>query len=151
MSRVWVTIDGVLAVYPNQFVLAPSPLRLTTIDIIFFNRILPVMVLMEHLLCREDGFASYEYAWASVKCTYRTYSILMKTFSFALHTSPLPVQALQSRSCLSYVSYATTASSHLNFLNVDHRQVIFSVDSQLTILVITSLHGPRRKHRYSLL
>jgi hypothetical protein len=30
-----------------------------------------------------------------------------KILPFPLHTSPLSVQALQSRSCLSYLSYAT--------------------------------------------
>jgi hypothetical protein len=45
-----------------------------------------------------------------VKCTYRTYSMLSKILAFSLHTSPLSVQALQSRSCLSYVSYARTAA-----------------------------------------
>jgi hypothetical protein len=34
--------------------------------------------------------------------------MLLKIVPFALHTSPLSVQALQRRSCLSYVSYATT-------------------------------------------
>jgi hypothetical protein len=42
---------------------------------------------------------------ALVKCTYRTYSKLLKILAFALYTSPLPVQALQSRSCLSYVIF----------------------------------------------
>jgi hypothetical protein len=41
---------------------------------------------------------------------YRTYSMLLKILPCALHTSPLSVQALQSRSYLSYVSYATTAA-----------------------------------------
>jgi hypothetical protein len=45
-----------------------------------------------------------------VKCTHRTYSLLLKVLAFALHTSPLSVQAFQSRSCPSYVSYATTAA-----------------------------------------
>jgi hypothetical protein len=36
--------------------------------------------------------------------------MLSKMFPFALYTSPLPVQALQSRSCLSYLSCAKTAS-----------------------------------------
>jgi hypothetical protein len=37
------------------------------------------------------------------------YHVIENSF-FALHTSPLSVQALQSRACLSRVSYATTAS-----------------------------------------
>jgi hypothetical protein len=40
---------------------------------------------------------------AFVKCTYCTYSILLKFLPFALYTISLSVQALQSRSCLSYV------------------------------------------------
>jgi hypothetical protein len=55
-------------------------------------------------------FVSYEYAWPFGN-KYRTYSMLLKILPFALYTSPLPVQALQSRSCFSYVSYATTAYS----------------------------------------
>jgi hypothetical protein len=52
---------------------------------------------------------SYEYAWPFIKCTYRTYSILLKIIPCAVYTSPLSVQGLQSRSCINYVSYATTA------------------------------------------
>jgi hypothetical protein len=37
-------------------------------------------------------------------------SMLLKILPFALYTSPLSVQVLQSRSCLYYVSYATTAA-----------------------------------------
>jgi hypothetical protein len=40
-----------------------------------------------------------------VKCTYLTCSVLLKILPFALYTSPQSVQALQSRSCLSHVSY----------------------------------------------
>jgi hypothetical protein len=36
-----------------------------------------------------------------VKCTYRTYNLLLKILPFALHISTLSIQALQSRSCLS--------------------------------------------------
>jgi hypothetical protein len=53
---------------------------------------------------------SYEYAWPFVKCTFRTYNILLKILPFALHTSPLSVQALHCRSCLSYLSHATAAA-----------------------------------------
>jgi hypothetical protein len=41
--------------------------------------------------------------FAFVKCTYRTYSMLLKILPSALCRSPLLVQTLQSRSCLSYV------------------------------------------------
>jgi hypothetical protein len=47
---------------------------------------------------------------AFVMCTYCTYSLLSKILPFALYTSPLLVQALHSRSFLSHLSYATTAT-----------------------------------------
>jgi hypothetical protein len=80
---------------------APSDSRL---EFFFSNWTITVTVLMYHLLWRGDGFVSYEYAWLFVKCTFRTYSMLLKGLHFALRTSPLSVQALQSRSCLSYLS-----------------------------------------------
>jgi hypothetical protein len=49
-------------------------------------------------------------AWPFVKCTYRTYHMLLKIIPFALQTSPLSGQALQIRTCLSYVSYVITAA-----------------------------------------
>jgi hypothetical protein len=75
-----------------------------------FNWNLAVIVFMQHRLWREDGLVFYEHAWPFVKCSYHTYSMLLKILSFALYTSFLSVQTLQSRSCLSYVSYATTAA-----------------------------------------
>jgi hypothetical protein len=42
--------------------------------------------------------------------THTAHGMLLKILLFALHTSPLLVQALQSRSCLSYLSDATTAA-----------------------------------------
>jgi hypothetical protein len=68
--------------FTTQFVLAPSLLRLMTRGLVC-----PLLF---------------------VKCTYRTYSMLLKILPFTLHTNPLQVQALQSRSCLSYLAYATT-------------------------------------------
>jgi hypothetical protein len=79
----------------NQFVLTSSPLRPTTRD---FCRLNPCG---NSPLWREDRFVSYEYAWPFIKCTYRTYSMLLKILPFALYTSPLSVQTLQSRTCLS--------------------------------------------------
>jgi hypothetical protein len=79
-------------------------------EFLFSNWTLAVIVLMYHALWREEGFVSYEYVWPFVNCTFGTYSMLLKNFPFALYTSPLPVQALRSRSCLFYVSYAITAS-----------------------------------------
>jgi hypothetical protein len=46
-------------------------------------------IIKKQPLCREGGFASYEYVWPSVKCTFRTYSMSLKILPFALHTSPL--------------------------------------------------------------
>jgi hypothetical protein len=76
----------------NQFVLAPSPLRVKT-DF-FFSWTLSVIVLIWQTLRREDGFVSCEYAWPFVKYTY---SMSLKILAFALYTSPLWVQVLQSR------------------------------------------------------
>jgi hypothetical protein len=68
---------------------------------LFFYWTLLVIVLMQHPLW-QDEFFSYEYAWPFVKCLYRTSSMSLKIFPFAFSTSPLSVQALQSRSCLYY-------------------------------------------------
>jgi hypothetical protein len=76
----------------------------------FFNGTLTAVGLMEHFVYGENVFDSYKYAWPFVKCTYRTYTVLLKILPFALYTSPLSIQALQSSSCLSYVSYATTSA-----------------------------------------
>jgi hypothetical protein len=89
----------------------------------FFHWVLAVIVLTHHPLWRVDGVFPYEYAWPFVKCTYRTCSVLLKILPFAPQTSLLSVQALQSRSCLSYVSYATTAAVNVNGCKLDHRQV----------------------------
>jgi hypothetical protein len=53
---------------------------------------------------------------ASAKCLFRTYSIILKFFSFTTGTRLLSVQALQDRSCLSYLAYATTAAYSLERL-----------------------------------
>jgi hypothetical protein len=52
----------------NQFILAPSPLRITTR--VFCNWTLAVMALMQHPLWWEDGFVSYEYVCPSVESLY---------------------------------------------------------------------------------
>jgi hypothetical protein len=78
-----------------------------------FNWTLAVIVPMKHPLWRENGFVSHEYVWPFVKCTYRTYSMLLKILPFAPYTSPLVVEALRSRPFLSYVFYATTAAQSL--------------------------------------
>jgi hypothetical protein len=92
----------------NQFVLAPSPLRITTR--FFFSTETFWSYSLCNILSEEKMGVSYEYAWPFVKCTFRTYSMLLEILSFALCTSPQSVKALQSRSCLSHVSYATTAA-----------------------------------------
>jgi hypothetical protein len=89
----------------NQFVFASSPLRVMTREY-FFNLTLAVIVRMYHPFWQEDGFVSYAYAWPFVRCTYRIYRMLLKIL-------PLSVQALQSRSWLSYVSYATMVAESL--------------------------------------
>jgi hypothetical protein len=94
----------------NQFILAPSPLRLAAIYFFFCNWTLALIVLMQYPLWGEDGILCYEYVWPFFKCTYRTCSMLLKILPFALYTSPMVVQALQSRSCQSYISCATTAT-----------------------------------------
>jgi hypothetical protein len=48
---------------------------------------------------------------AFVKCTCRTYSMILKILPFTVYTHPLTVQALQCRSWLSYLRYATAGSS----------------------------------------
>jgi GR25 family glycosyltransferase involved in LPS biosynthesis len=58
----------------NQFVLAPSPLSLMTRD--FFNCTFAVIYVTVSLT-RRWGCLN-EYAWPFIKCTYRTYSMLLK-------------------------------------------------------------------------
>jgi hypothetical protein len=90
----------------NHFIWVPSLLKLMT-SLFFFNWTLEVIVLMQHPLW-QDGFVSYEYACFSLSVRIAQYGMLLKIFPFALCRSPLSVRALQSRSCLSYVSYANT-------------------------------------------
>jgi hypothetical protein len=92
----------------NQFVLTASPLRLTTRE--FLNWTLAVIVLIYNILSKDRMGLSLMNNFGLFKYTFRTYSILLKILDFALYKSPLSVQALQSRSCLSYLYYATTAA-----------------------------------------
>jgi hypothetical protein len=55
-----------------------------------------------------------------VKCVYRTHKILLKILSFLLYTSPLSVQTLERRLCLSYLQRHLI---HLNGRKLDHRKV----------------------------
>jgi hypothetical protein len=75
----------------------------------FFSKWTLAVIVLWNIFSDEKMGFSYEYAWPFVKCMYRTYSMLSKIFPFALYTSSVSVQALQSRSCLPYVFYATTA------------------------------------------
>jgi hypothetical protein len=59
---------------------------------------------------KSGWFVSYEYALSSIKRMYHTHNMLLKILPFLLYTSPLSVPALQSRSGLSYLSYAMTAA-----------------------------------------
>jgi hypothetical protein len=100
---------------------------------------------------------SHEYAWLFVKCTYRTCSILLNILPCAVHTSPLSVQALQSRSCLSYVSRTTTllksnlfndwrfAANHL-FLASRPLKLTTATVIAGSPLGIQTGHGSHRKH-----
>jgi hypothetical protein len=93
----------------NQFVLEPSPLRLTTG--VFFLSTEPLRSQSLCIILSDERMSvPLKNMLGLVKCMYRTYSMLLIIPPFALHTSPLSVQALQSRSCLSYVSYATMAA-----------------------------------------
>jgi hypothetical protein len=94
----------------NRFILALSLLGLTTRDVFHMNSCGHSPYVTSSLTRRWVLSHINILLFAFVKCTYRTYSILLKSLTFALYTSPLSVRALQSRSCLSYVSDATTTA-----------------------------------------
>jgi hypothetical protein len=58
-----------------------------------------------------------------VKCTYHTYSMLSKILPYTLHTSPLSVQAFQSRSCYLIYLLLQRQLRHLNSCKLDRRIV----------------------------
>jgi hypothetical protein len=60
---------------------------------------------------------------ALFKCTYRTYSMLLKILAFALYTSPLSVQAYKADHA--YLTYLMLQQqlSHLNGCKLDHHKV----------------------------
>jgi hypothetical protein len=104
MARARVTLR--LTVYRHSVRFAPSALRLST-----RYWTLAVIVLMQQTSFLNRGWGCFLWiGFVFVKCTYRTYSMLLKILPCALYTSLLSVQALQSRSCLSYLSYATTTA-----------------------------------------
>jgi hypothetical protein len=76
----------------NQFVLASSCLRLTTRDFFFQLNPCSPSPYVTSSLTRRRG---------CLLCRCLPHSMLWKILSFALYTSPLSVQALQSRSCKS--------------------------------------------------
>jgi hypothetical protein len=95
--------------------LAPGSLRLMTRDFYFQLNLCSHNPYVRSCLMR--GWVCLLWiGFTFVKCTYCTYSMLLKILAFAVYTSPLSVQALQSRSCLSYLSYATTAAYLLECL-----------------------------------
>jgi hypothetical protein len=57
-----------------------------------------------------------------VKCTYRTYSMLLKIFPCVLYTSPLSRLCKADDVCLTYLMLQWQLS-HLNGRKLDHRQV----------------------------
>jgi hypothetical protein len=82
--------------------LAPSPLSLTTSNFFQLN------TCFHNLTRRWVCLLSLCFAFS--KCRYCIYSMLLNALPCALCASLLSFQALQSRSCLPYVSYATTAA-----------------------------------------
>jgi hypothetical protein len=69
-----------------------------------------VIVLMYHPLWREDCLPLMNMLGLSSSVHFTHIACYWKCLPFVLHTSPMSVQALQSRSCLYYISYATTAA-----------------------------------------
>jgi hypothetical protein len=64
----------------NLFAMAPSHSRIMATDLFFGNWTLAVIALMEHPLWRENAFVALmnRFRFALVKCTYRTYGMLLK-------------------------------------------------------------------------
>jgi hypothetical protein len=81
-----------LEAYDQRFSFSTEPLRSQSLCIILSDERMGLS-LMNRLL------------FAFVKCTYRIYSMLLKTLPCALYTrrSPMSVQVLQSRPCLAYL------------------------------------------------
>jgi hypothetical protein len=106
----------------NRFILAPSPLRITIRD--FFLQLNPCghsLYVAPSLTRGRDCLLWTGFAF--VKCTYRTYSMLLKILAFALYTS-----LCQYRLCKSDHAYLTyiilqRQISHLNSRKIDRRQV----------------------------
>jgi hypothetical protein len=113
----------------NQFVFAPSPLTLTSRYIFFQLNSYGNRPYVTSSLTRRWGcllwicLAFRQLYLSHITCYW-------KFLPFAFYTSPLSVQALQSRSCLYYVSYATTAatvtSTVVNLTTTKFKPLIFS-------------------------
>jgi hypothetical protein len=109
IPRVTVRVTLRLAVYRQSVRLGAKPLR-STIRSIFMplnpygHSPCVTSSLTRRWVCLSWIGATF------IKSTYCTYSKILKILPCALYTSPLSVQALESRSCLSYMSYAATAS-----------------------------------------
>jgi hypothetical protein len=104
----------------SQFILASSPLRLTTRDFFQLNPCGHRPYVTPSL---TRGWVCLFHAWPFSKCTCHTYSLLLKILPFALYTSTVSIQALQSRSC--YLTYLMLRLqlSHLSGHKLDHCQV----------------------------
>jgi hypothetical protein len=104
----------------NQFVLAPSPLRLMR----FF--LFATELLRSESLCNilsQERMCFYEDARPSSNVLAAHNSILLKILPSTKYTSTLSVQALKSRSCISYLPELQRKPSHSNGRMLDRRQV----------------------------
>jgi hypothetical protein len=93
----------------SQFVLAPTLLRLATRDFVFCKWTLAIKVLI-HPLWRENRLRVCQVYVLHIHMYMYIYSMLLKILPCALYKISLSVQTLQSRCCLSYISYVTTAA-----------------------------------------
>jgi hypothetical protein len=117
--------------------LVPSPLRLTTRDL-----------SLQLNACGHSPYATSTLTrgwicllWicsAFVKCKFRTYSMILKILSYALYASPLSVQALESRSCISCLSYSTMSLFILLYNG--------SLSLESNTVPISPRDGPKIKH-----
>jgi hypothetical protein len=107
--KVKVKVTLRLAVYRQSVRLGGKPLE-THNQTFFFQLNSWTIVLMKHPLWWEMGLSLMNMLGLSSSVHFTRIACYWKCLPFALHTSPLSVRALQSRSCLSYISYATMAA-----------------------------------------
>jgi hypothetical protein len=98
-QSLWVTL--LLLVYRQSFRLGDKPLE--THDQHFFNWTLVVIVLGNNLSDERIGLSLMNRLRLSSSVRIAHIACYWKNLAFALHTNPLSAQALQSRSCLSYI------------------------------------------------